>query len=156
MVKRILVVATVGAVAVSTLVTGTAHAAHANRTSSTTVMLGAKNGSHVTGTASFSYNSVTGITTVSMRVTGLKAMTIHPAHIHAGASCSANGAVLYTFHPLAGMSMATEANASGVMYSTTEFMGSYVGKSFYINVHTGPGLATKAQFKVMACGVVGM
>ncbi len=156
MIKSILAIATVGAVAVSTLVSGTAHAAHAPKSSTETIMLGSKNGSHVTGTAKFTYNSATKTTTVLLHVSGLKPMTVHPAHIHLGASCSANGAVLYTFHPVSGMGMMTEANGSGVMNAKTSFTGSYTAKPLYINVHTGPGLVPASQFKVMACGVVGM
>jgi len=156
MIKGILTIATVGTIAISTLVAGTAQAAHAPKNSTETVMLGAQHGSHVTGTAKFTYSATTKTTTVLLHVSGLKPMTIHPAHIHLGSSCSANGPVVYPFAPISGTSMMTEANRNGVMVAKTSFLGSYAGRHLYINVHTGPGLAPASQYKVVSCGVVGM
>lgn len=160
--KRTLLVAAAGALVASSTLLGTASAAHktgaaslAGSTATRTVAINALNGSGVSGVAIFTYNSRTGITTVAMSVKGmaLKAMSIHPEHIHAGSSCSANGPVIYPFRAVSG-SMTTEANDSHVVQSVTAFTGTFVGKAYYINVHTGPGLATKAQFKVLACGAL--
>lgn len=156
MMKRILTAAVAGTFLLGGLAVDTAHAARPLASSvRETVTLHALHGSRVAGAAVFAYSSRTNITTVALRVTGLKAMTVHPAHIHAGASCAANGPVIYSFHPLGGSMMTTtEAGAAGVLRASTSFRGSFVGKKFYINVHTGPTLTTKAQFAPLACGVL--
>ncbi len=156
MTKHMLAVAAAGALMVSGVALGTAHAATpAAHSSMATVRINAENGSKVTGTAVFDYSSRTNITTVSLRVTGLKAMTIHPAHIHLGSSCLSNGPVVYTFRPLSSSKMMmTEAGNNGIMRASLSFRGSFSGKKYYINVHMGPTLATPAYAKPIACGAL--
>lgn len=156
MTKRIMTSIAASMVLVSTVAAGTVYAAPARATNRTaTVSLHGEHGSHASGTAVLNYNSRTRITTVSLLVTGLKPMSVHPAHIHLGHNCAANGPVLYTFRPLSSSTMAkTEAGNNGVMRASLSFRGSYTVRSLYVNVHEGPGLATKAQFTPIVCGVV--
>jgi len=142
---------------VSGVALGTAHAAQpAAHSSMATVTISPENGNKTAaGTAVFNYSSRTNITTVSLRVTGLKAMTMHPAHIHLGSSCTSNGAILYTFRPLSSSKMMmTEAGNNGIMRASLSFRGSFSGKKYYINVHMGPTLANAAQAKPIACGAL--
>ncbi len=155
MTKRILAVAATGALLAGGMAMSTAHAAKpVAKNAMTTVMLHGEHGYTAAGTAAFEYSAKTNITTVSLRVTGLTAMTVHPAHIHAGSSCTANGPVLYSFRPLGSSKMMmTEAGANGIMRASTSFRGTYVGQKLYINVHLGPDLKG-AHFTPIACGVV--
>jgi len=128
MTKRILAAAAAGVVLTSGLAFGTVGTAHAARPALRTtdlVTLHAENGSKVSGMAELTYSSQTGITTVSLRVSGLTPMTMHPAHLHIGSSCTANGAIKYPFRPLidASMMMSTEADANGVMLASSSFAG---------------------------------
>jgi len=161
MTKRILAAAAAGVVLTSGLAFGTVGTAHAARPALRTtdlVTLHAENGSKVSGMAELTYSSQTGITTVSLRVSGLTPMTMHPAHLHIGSSCTANGAIKYPFRPLidASMMMSTEADANGVMLASSSFAGNFTTQKLYINVHQGPTLKTASQAKPIACGVVNM
>lgn len=155
MMKRIFAIATTGALLASGVAMSTAHAAKpVAKNAMTTVMLHGEHGYKVTGTAAFEYSAKTNMTTAYLTVKGLKAMTVHPAHIHAGSSCAANGPVVYPFTPVAGSKMTmTEAGNNGIMHASTSFRGTYVGKKLYINVHLGPDLKG-AHFTPIACGVV--
>src|SRR5690348_3279916 len=113
-------------------------------------------GSGVTGSAEFRYNLSNRLTTVLLTVRNLSPMTVHPVHIHAGSNCTANPPILYNvvpFHEM-GMGMGLAADNSGTVRGRVTFAGSFVGKTWHINVHTGPGLGTMAQFRVLACGVL--
>jgi hypothetical protein len=117
---------------------GTASAAHAGKTTET-VQLHAVGGSGVTGTALFTYNGKT--TTVKLTVRHLKAMSVHPAHVHVG-PCSNHGAILYPFPNV-------RAGRNGIGVVSTSFAGPYAGKHWSVNVHVSP-----ADFTVIACGNV--
>lgn len=111
------------------------------------------NGSGVTGSVRFDYNIGTGKTTATLTVKNLKPLSIHPAHLHEGASCAANGPVLYTFTSTTGAT-ALKADNNGVLVAKSSFPGSYRSLFMYVNVHAGPGMDTKPQASVLACGVV--
>ncbi len=154
--KRIFAVAATSALLAGGVAMGTAHAARpaAMRTSAL-VTLHAENGGKATGVALLSYSTQTGITTVSLRVSGLAPMTVHPAHLHIGSSCTANGAIKYPFRALTDATMmSTEADAGGVMMASAAFAGNFADQKLYINVHQGPTLKTAMQAKPIACGVV--
>jgi hypothetical protein len=121
-----------------------------------TVLLHPLGRSGVTGQAVFRYNAATGLTSVALAVWHLRPHTVHPVHIHAGSNCTVNRPILYTFVPLhgMGMGMGLQADSTGTLRGRTTFAGSFVGQTWHINVHTGPGLATMAQFRVLACGVL--
>jgi hypothetical protein len=102
--------------------------------------------SGVTGTATLTYNSTTGMTTVTVSVRNLEPRSVHPAHIHAG-KCTTNGPVI------AGLN-SVQADASGVGKATTVIKGTVAGKQAYVNVHLGPGL-NLTQYTVLACGELG-
>jgi hypothetical protein len=102
--------------------------------------------SGVTGSATVSYNASTGMTTVKVTVNHLEPGSSHPAHIHAGTSCSSNGPVLWPLHTI-------KANAMNTGTSTTTIKGSVMKRADYINVHMGPGLAL-TQYTVLACGEI--
>ena len=125
-----------------------------------TIQIHPLGGSGVSGSALFSYNAVSGRTTVLLTVQHLQPGTVHPVHIHAGSNCTANRPILATFMPLNGMDMmgmagmGLRADSSGTVRGRITVAGSFVGQTWHINVHTGPGLATMAQFRVLACGVL--
>ena len=147
MIKRFSAVLVLGALFAGSLAVAPSHAAkHTNAAMPMSVMLGAQAFSGVTGTATLSYAA--GMTTVKVTVKHVEAGSMHPAHIHAGGSCTANGAVIGALTTL-------KANNAGIATSTTMLKGDFTTKSAYINVHLGPGLAL-TQFTVLACGVVHM
>lgn len=114
-------------------------------------------GSGVSGSALFSYDAASGRTTVLLSVRHLQPGTVHPVHIHAGSNCTANRPILANFVPLDGMGMmgmGLRADASGTIRGRTTLVGPFAGQTWHINVHTGPDLATMAQFRVLACGVL--
>jgi hypothetical protein len=102
--------------------------------------------SGVTGTATLTYDTATGMTTVAVSVQHLEPGSIHPSHIHAG-RCTSNGPVL------AGLNN-VKADASGVGKATTVIKGSFAKKQAYVNVHLGPGLSL-TQYTVLSCGELG-
>lgn len=130
-----------------------------------TVLLHPLGGSGVSGSALVSYNAASGQTTILLTVRHLRPGTVHPVHLHAGSDCTANRPIIATFVPLNGMSMtgmtsmsnmmALRANSTGTLRGRTTVIGSLQGRTWHINVHTGPGLGTMTQFRVLACGVLG-
>ena len=147
MIKRFSAVLVLGALLTGSLAVAPSHAAkHANAAMPMSVMLAAQAFSGVTGTATLSYAA--GMTTVKVTIKHVAAGSVHPAHIHAGASCSVAGPVIGALNPL-------QANNAGIATSTTMLKGDFTTKAAYINVHLGPGLAL-TQFTVLACGVVHM
>ncbi|HWE60544.1 MAG TPA: CHRD domain-containing protein [Chloroflexota bacterium] len=90
--------------------------------------------------------------TVIIRVTGLAPNSVHPAHIHLGASCTANGPVLYPLPDL-------HADAAGVAWATTTITGTAIpglgsGPSgYYLNVHSGPTMSGSGATPI-SCGIV--
>ena len=122
-----------------------------------TVPLHALGGSGVRGTAVFRYNAARGWTPVLLTMQGLRPGSVHPVHLHAGSNRTANVPILAAFEPVSGMGrgmgMAPRADHPGTPRGRATFTGSASGKTWHINVHTGPGLATMAQFQVLTCGV---
>jgi len=105
--------------------------------------LASQNGSAVGGVAFLTKGRRPGTVEVSMQVTGLAPNSVHPTHIHRGASCTAGGPILYPFPTLT-------ANAQGVAILQTAIDARSIPSSgWYINVHQGPGMGTS-----LACGVV--
>jgi hypothetical protein len=90
--------------------------------------------------------------TVAIRVTGLAPNSVHPAHIHLGADCTANGPIIFTLPDL-------HANASGVAWATTSITGTAipgVGSGpygYYLNVHLGPTMSGSGATPI-SCGIV--
>jgi len=106
-----------------------------------------ENGSAASGGAVMIYNPQQGNMSVLLEVTGLVPGSVHPAHIHAGPSCTSNGPVLYPLPTLM-------ANAAGVAFATTMInLRSVPATGLYVNVHQGPDLAG-AHFTPIACGLV--
>ena len=103
-------------------------------------MLRAVGGSRVSGAVAI-YGGSSGLI-VAVSVSGLKPMSTHPEHIHAGA-CGSNGAVKY---PLANLVADTHGNATAV----TRIATMAVARSgWYVNVHN-----SDAALTVVACGNV--
>lgn len=103
-----------------------------------------------TGTAALHVGPHGYVLTVTVSLTGLAPNSTHPAHIHAGNSCAANGAIIYPLNNVV-------ANAAGQASVTTIVRLSSPGipaTGWYINVHNGPTLATPNQAEAIACGVV--
>ncbi|MGH2411246.1 MAG: cupredoxin domain-containing protein, partial [Chloroflexota bacterium] len=121
-----------------------------------TVLLRPLGGSGVSGSALVSYSAASGRTTILVTVRHPRPGTVHPVHPHAGSDCTANRPILATFVPLGGMDMAMgpRADGSGTLRGRTTIADSVSGKTWHINVHTGPGLATLAQFRILACGIL--
>ena len=147
MIKGFSAVLVLGALLTGSLAVAPGHAAkHANAAMPMSVMLAAQAFSGVTGTATLSYAA--GVTTVKVTIKHVAAGSLHPAHIHAGGSCSVAGPVIGALTPL-------QANNAGIATSTTPLKGDFTTKAAYINIHLGPTLAL-TQFTVLACGVVHM
>jgi Cu/Zn superoxide dismutase len=100
----------------------------------------------ITGTITITQG--TGSFTVVLDVTGLAANSVHPAHIHTGASCTANGGIAIALKDVM-------ADATGHGTSTTDIPQAYVvpATGWYINVHQGPTL-DGAGATPIACGVI--
>lgn len=78
------------------------------------------------------YNPQQGNMSVLLEVTGLVPGSVHPAHIHAGPSCTSNGPVLYPLPTLM-------ANAAGMAFATTMInLRSVPATGLYVNVHQVP------------------
>ncbi len=106
-----------------------------------------ENGSSAGGGAILSYSPSQGKMSVVLEVTGLPPYSVHPAHIHAGPSCTSNGPVLYPLPKLV-------ANAVGVAFAATTIDRQSVPASgLYVNVHQGPDLVG-SHFTPIACGRV--
>lgn len=147
--KRILAMLVAGTLLTGGMTATVAGAAHSGKMTMSTVTLHSLAGSGVTGTAVFTYNSATKTTTVKLTVKHLKAMSVHPAHVHTG-RCGANGApggVVEAFPLL-------HAGNNGIAVAKITFPGTFTHKMWAVNVHTGPGLAPASQYKVIACGNV--
>jgi hypothetical protein len=125
---------------VSAMAAGTAAAAPVGKPLKTeTVRLHSMGNSGVTGTALFRYNGKT--TRVKLTVRHLRAMSLHPAHIHLG-RCSKMGAILHPFPVI-------HAGRNGIGVVRTSFAGPFSGKDWSVNVHVSP-----ANLAVIACGNV--
>lgn len=101
------------------------------------------------GKATLQWDSDSKKLTVTIKLSGLQANTSHPAHIHAG-DCSVDGKIIY---PLSNV----VADAGGNATSTTTIDNVNDGipaSGWYINVHSGPTLATAAQALPISCGNV--
>ena len=147
MFRKALAVLATGALLAGGVASAPARAAtHGNAASAMHVQLRAQAFSGVTGSATLTYNSSTGMTTVKVSVQHLEPGSVHPAHIHAG-KCTTNGPVLAALAPV-------KANAAGVGKAMTVVTGSFAGKQAYINIHLGPGLSL-TQYTVLACGELG-
>jgi hypothetical protein len=100
-----------------------------------------ENGSTVNGAAFLIKHG--GSVEVLLQVTGLAPNSVHPAHIHQGASCTAGGPVIYPFPNL-------QANAQGeASLDVTLNTGSIPATGWYINIHQSPMMDTP-----LACGLV--
>ncbi|HWE64221.1 MAG TPA: hypothetical protein VHB98_21120 [Chloroflexota bacterium] len=100
-----------------------------------------QNGSSVSGVAFLVKDK--GRVDVYEQVTGLAPNSVHPTHIHEGATCNAGGPIVYPLPDL-------KANAQGVaIIQATISARSISATGWYINVHQGPGMDAS-----LACGVV--
>jgi hypothetical protein len=104
-------------------------------------------GSKVNGLAILKLNPSTGSIDITVDVAGLPPNTVHPAHIHAGRSCNANGPILFPFPSL-------KADAAGVAHETLTISAQSVpATGWYVNVHRGPDLVGTNGTPI-GCGVV--
>ncbi|HXT35401.1 MAG TPA: CHRD domain-containing protein, partial [Chloroflexota bacterium] len=104
-------------------------------------------GSQVNGVAILKFNPHEGKIDVTVDVAGLPPNSMHPAHIHSGISCGANGPILFPFQPL-------KADAAGVAHETVTIPAQAVPVTgWYVNVHMGPDLVG-AHGTPIGCGVV--
>jgi CHRD domain len=104
-------------------------------------------GSKVNSVAILKFNPSEGKIDVTIDVAGLPPKSIHPAHIHTGNSCNANGPILYPFLPL-------KADAAGVAHEKVTIPAQSIpATGWYINVHMGPDLVG-AHGTPIGCGVV--
>src|SRR5947209_5356027 len=127
MLKRFTALLATGVLIAGTVASTPTNAARSSATKSTESLALAQVGlSGATGTATLTYNSSSGMTTVKLTVKHLLAMSSHPVHIHAG-RCGQNGPVIAPLKNVV-------ANANGTGTSTTVVKGSYMHKMAYINV----------------------
>ena len=132
----------------------TAHAAALGTVTSRTYVIGAGRGNAAHGTATFSYDSTTDTTSVTLRLVRLAPNSRHPAFIYSGGSCADNGPVAYIFHASrASGTRAASADAHGMLTAFTSFRGPVAGRNLYLRVHRGPHMVG-AQSRSIACGVV--
>lgn len=112
-------------------------------TSHAVATLIAQGASGVTGVAFLVKDRSHGKVDVFMDVRGLVPFSDHPTHIHAGASCNANGPIVYQLPDL-------KAGAQGEAIISARIDASGIpATGWYINVHQGPGMDTS-----LACGLV--
>ena len=103
--------------------------------------------STATGAVFLSYNWQEASLDVGIAVSGLAPNSVHPAHIHAGTSCAANGPILY---PLPNLT----ADAQGRAYVSARIPATTIpAQGWYVNVHHGPSLSG-AGVTPISCGVV--
>ncbi len=101
------------------------------------------------GSANLQWDPQSKALTVTLSLTGLQANSRHPAHIHAG-DCSIDGTILYPLNDVV-------ADAAGNATTTTvipNVTGGIPATGWYINVHSGPTLATPAEMVPVTCGNV--
>ena len=86
--------------------------------------------------------------TVVVTLAGLAASSAHPSHIHAGATCDANGPIDIALQTVT-------ADASGNATTTSVIPQAYVlpATGWYVNVHQGPDLIG-ANATPIACAVM--
>lgn len=103
-----------------------------------------------TGTASLSWDHVTRILTVQLKLTGLAPSSIHPVHIDQGSCANNDGGRDRTLYSL----LNAVADAHGVANTTSKFRVSngIPARNWYLDVHNGPGLSNSQQSLGIACG----
>lgn len=111
-----------------------------------TFTMNTMNASGVAGTGEV-VKSGSGSFTVTIKLTGLAASSMHVSHIHKG-SCAAPGGIAYALQEVIADSSgkATTASSVAVDYSTLPAGG------WYVNVHKGPDLTAPANGPSITCG----
>lgn len=99
------------------------------------------------GTARLEWNAQTHELTVTMNITGLDAMTVHPNHIHAG-TCEKSGNILYPLRDL----MASPQGTALVTTVIPGVMNGIPATGWHFMIHHGPGLLTPQESAVISCG----
>jgi methionine-rich copper-binding protein CopC len=99
------------------------------------------------GAVFLSYNWQEAAVDVTVAASGLAPNSVHPAHIHNGTSCAANGSILY---PLPNL----KADAQGMASVSAKIPATAIpAQGWYVNVHQGPSM-TGAGVTPISCGVV--
>lgn len=102
------------------------------------------------GNAFLSWDPRTHNLSVKITLSGLVPFSTHPAHIHAGDDCSRNGDAIYPLNDIV-------AGGNGNAVTTTVIPnvdGGIPTRSWYINIHNGPGMDDPDQGLAIACGNV--
>lgn len=103
-----------------------------------------QNGSGVSGTGGIVKGN--GSFTLTIKLTGMPANSIHISHIHAG-GCSHPGGIVYNLQSVA-------ADSSGAATTTTTVPAQYLvpGSGWYVNVHFGPDFTEAEYAPSISCG----
>jgi hypothetical protein len=104
----------------------------------------AQNGSAVKGTGQVVESA--GSFTVTLKLTGMEAGSIHVSHLHAG-QCSAPGGIAYALQSVV-------ANASGTATTVSTIPAGYSipTSGWYVNVHHGPDFTEAEYAPSDSCG----
>lgn len=124
---------------------GSSTATSPSPTPKITFTMNTTNASGVTGTGQVVKGN--GSFTVTIKLSGLVASSMHVSHIHLG-SCTKNGGIKYALQEVIADSSgkATTTSTVAADYSTLPAGG------WYVNVHKGPDLSVPANGASIACG----
>jgi hypothetical protein len=103
-----------------------------------------QNGSGVSGTGDIVKGN--GSFTLTIKLTGMPANSIHISHVHAG-GCSHPGGIVYNLQSVA-------ADSSGGATTTTIVPAQYLvpASGWYVNVHFGPDFTEAEYAPSISCG----
>lgn len=102
------------------------------------------------GTASLSLDTAAKILTVKIHLMGLAPNSTHPAHIHMD-SCTTSEPETIKYQLT---NVAADANGQGTSTTVLNNIPAIPATGWYIKVHNGPGVATKAEHEEIACATV--
>jgi len=110
----------------------------------TTFAMAVQNGSGVSGTGDIVKGN--GSFTLTIKLTGMPANSIHISHIHAGA-CARPGGIVYNLQSVA-------ADSAGAATTRSNVPDPYLvpASGWYVNVHFGPDFTETAYAPSISCG----
>jgi hypothetical protein len=104
----------------------------------------AQNGSGVSGTGDIVKG--TGSFTLTIKLTGMPANSIHVSHIHAG-GCARPGGIVYNL-----TSVTASSSGAATTTSTVPALYSVPASGWYVNVHFGPDFTEAEYAPSISCG----
>jgi CHRD domain len=104
------------------------------------------NGISTTATGTITITTQPRSLTLELKITGLQPTSHHVSHIHIG-SCSARGNIKYALNPVV-------ADGDGAADTKTTVNVAYPPASghWYVVVHVGPDMTTRANATYLLCG----